>query len=46
MKNIELIKEFFDSDEVIYEVFQQWLEEVKEIEGSEAEIILKNLEEA
>jgi hypothetical protein len=43
MKNIELVMEFIES-EVVYEIFQQWLEKEKDIPGSEAEYILNNLE--
>lgn len=42
MKNIQLVKEFIEAN---YELFQQWLEEEKDIEGSEAEVILDNLED-
>lgn len=42
MNDIKLVKEFCEAN---YELFQQWLEDVHEIEGTEAEIILDNLDE-
>lgn len=39
---INPIKEFIEAN---YEQFQEFLEEVYEIEGSEAELFLKELEE-
>lgn len=42
MNNMELIKEFLNLN---YDEFQLWLEDVHEIEGSEAERILDSLED-
>lgn len=39
--SIELVKEFCEEN---FEVFQEWLDTVKGIESSEAEVILKRLE--
>lgn len=42
MTNIELVKAFCEEQ---FEEFQLWLEDVHEVEGSEAEVILAQLEE-
>lgn len=42
MNNIKLVKHFCEEN---YELFQEWLEDVHEIEGTEAEIILDSLED-
>ena len=41
MNKMELVKEFIEHN---FEDFQLWLEEVHEIEGSEAERILDDIE--
>jgi hypothetical protein len=41
MNETKLVKDFCEAN---YELFQAWLEDVHEIEGTEAEIILDNLD--
>ena len=42
MEDTKLVAEFIEDN---YEQFQQWLESKHEIEGTEAELILKRLED-
>ncbi len=44
MERKVLLALIFDYLEFSYDEFQEYLEEIKEVEGSEAELILKGLE--
>jgi len=43
MNSLQLVLEYFENEEA-YEDFQFWLESEKEIDGSEAELIIADLE--